>query len=193
MTTQLKIFLLAGVILFCNNVGFSQSYEKSEDTYVMVLDIQTTYTTNAMSEGQAESLLKATNKVIEKTKPENIVYIKSFAQVAYLTLKGLVVDTLPHQELDERLKVVNEQIFTKEEGDAFATKEITNFFEQNEVKKIVVVGLMAEQCVSHTLLGGIEKSFEMYVIPEAIAAKSEKSKEKVLDKLEKKGIQILHL
>jgi hypothetical protein len=50
---------------------------------------------------------------------------------------------------------------------------------------------MAEQCVYESLLAGEELGYSMYAIPEAIAGKSIRSKDKVMKKLAEKGVEII--
>ncbi len=84
MFSLLKLLLFSIIVLLNISLGFSQTYKKAQDTYVMVLDIQTTYTQNAMSSTQAEDLLKATNKVTQLSEKSVIIWMsgtKSFYNV----------------------------------------------------------------------------------------------------------------
>lgn len=152
------------------------SQEKINDKILVVLDIQKLFTETVISDSSAESLIGNTNSIISKFNPNNVVYIQSIARVLNVSLKGFRVDTLPDLEFDSRLSIVNQNIFTKTKGNAFSSENLSNFVEKSGIKEIVVVGLLAENCVKETLLGGKKKGYTMCYIPEAIAAKNNKSK-----------------
>ncbi|MGD2034469.1 MAG: isochorismatase family protein [Bacteroidales bacterium] len=162
-----------------------------EDTVVIVLDIQQHFTRHVIPDSSAVDLINTINSVIENTDPEKVIYVKSVLSVLTVSFKGIHVDTLPELDLDERLAIVNENIVTKNKPNAFDFKELNDLLEQRNAENIIVVGLMAEHCVYKTLTGGKKLGYNMFVIPGAICGKSAKSKTKVLDKLEKKGIRSL--
>lgn len=164
-----------------------------QDKFVIVLDIQKYYTEKAISDSEADTLIKYANYVIENTDPNNVIYFKAIHKELTISFKSITVDTLDNLEIDSHLKVVNDNILWKEEGNALTVDELNNFLEKRNAKEIIVIGLMAEKCVYKTLIGGRELGYEMYVIPEAIVGKSEKSKQKVIEKLLDEGITIIEL
>ena len=164
-----------------------------QDKFVIVLDIQKYYTEKAISDSEADTLIKYANYVIENADPNNVIYFKAIHKELTISFRSITVDTLDNLEIDSRLKVINNNILWKEEGNAFTVAGLNNFLENRNAKKIIVVGLMAEKCVYKTLVGGRELGYEMYVIPEAIVGKSEKSKQKVIEKLLDEGITIIEL
>lgn len=196
MKTILKISTILVIVLFNSSMSYSQSKEMLQNKYVIVLDVQEEFTENSMSEITAQKLIDSINYVIENTDPKNVIYVRDTTvhKVLTVSFKGVKVDTtISKYDLDNRLKLVNDNIFCKNGGSAFKSVELTNFLEKNNAKEIIVIGLMAEECTSETLYGGKELGYDMFVIPEAIVGKSQKSKNKALKKLEKKGINILHL
>jgi len=90
--------------------------------------------------------------------------------------------------LDKRINIVNDQIFIKEKSSAFSIKELNDFLKQNNAAEIIIMGLLAEQCVYDSLIEGLMLGYKMYVIPEAIIGKTEKSKEEILKTMVSKGI-----
>jgi len=95
--------------------------------------------------------------------------------------------------LDKRINLVNDNILTKEEPNAFTLKALNDFLEQKNAKEIIIIGLLAEQCIYESLIAGKKLGYNMYVFPEAIGGKSQKSKEKVINKLIKRGINLLDI
>lgn len=164
------------------------SQEKINDKILVVLDIQKLFTSTTISDSSAKSLIDNSNKIIANFNPKNVVYIQSIARVLNVSLKGFRVDTLANLELDSNLNIVNSNIFTKNKGNAFTSEELNSFVEKSSIKEIIVIGLLAENCVKETLLGGKKKGYTMYYIPEAIAAKNNKSKTTTEAKFRKSGI-----
>ncbi|MFZ4465399.1 MAG: cysteine hydrolase family protein, partial [Bacteroidales bacterium] len=71
--------------------------------------------------------------------------------------------------------------------------EILKYLQESGAEEIFIVGLLAEKCVYHTALGGLERGFAVTIIPRTVAGKSEKSKMKALKKLSAKGVRILEI
>jgi len=197
MNTTAKRTFVLGLAIFISSLSFSQTNLKFQNKFVIILDVQQEFTENSMSEDSAQKLIDSVNYVIENIDPKKVIYVSDTTVHKVLTIsfkKGVTIDTtLSKYGLDNRLKLVNENMFCKTGGNAFESDELTNFLEENNAKEIIVIGLMAEECTSKTLLGGKEVGYDMYVIPEAIVGKSEKSKIKTVKKLKKNGIKVLHL
>lgn len=162
---------------------FAQS--KIENKILLVIDIQKHFTETTISDSSAKSLIENSNKIIANFNPKNVVYIQSIARVLNISLKGFRVDTLPNLELDSNLNVVNNNIFTKNKGNAFTSESFSSFIEKLGLKEIVVIGLLAEHCVKETLIGGKNKGYKMFYVPEAIAAKNSESKTNAMVKFHK--------
>lgn len=50
---------------------------------------------------------------------------------------------------------------------------------------------MAEKCIYNTALGGKNRGYDIYLIPEAIIGKISKRKEEAISKMTEKGIKVL--
>ncbi len=184
-------FLLLVTILYNVDKLPAQTEKLPKDNYLIVLDIQQYYTHELLDSVAAENLIYSINSLLDEYEPQKVVYIRSMHKLLTLSFKGVKVDTADGMEFDHRLRVINTVDFVKSKPNAFSLEEFRSYLEENNAKNIVVVGLMAEYCVYQTLLGGKECGFEMFVVPDAIAAKSEKSKNKTLEKLKKKGVVVL--
>ncbi|OQY02025.1 MAG: hypothetical protein B6I20_07315 [Bacteroidetes bacterium 4572_117] len=175
----------------------NQNFEKLKDMFIIVLDIQTGYTQSTKLKKSATKMITYVNSVIENADANNVIYIKSSHKLLNLSLSRpfiyTTIDSTAIWDLDSRLKIINENIFKKEKNDAFTIQKLRCFLDDNKAKKIIVVGLLAEQCIFETLYGAKELGYEMYVIPEAVIGKSEKSKRKMIRYFKKEGINILQL
>lgn len=191
----MKKVLFLSLLICLNSLScFSQKNSLPADKFLLVVDVQEYYTNNKLPGGAAKKLIDSINYIISHAKPENVIYIKSTHKLLNLSLSRPFVYASVDSSamgLDKRLNLVSSHIFIKEKSSAFSIPALTGFLKQNNVREIVVVGLLAEQCVYETLLEGRELGYDMYVIPEAVVGKSAKSKAKVMNELLKKGIKTL--
>ncbi|HPD95838.1 MAG: cysteine hydrolase [Bacteroidales bacterium] len=185
--------LMAIILTFTFYCGMAQNEKQSQDKYLIVLDIQQHFTEGIIPNNEAAQLISTINSIIATWDKSKIIYVKSVLTTLNISAKGFKIDTLPQLEFDKRLNVVNNNIVLKNKANAFKSTELTNLLKQNQVKDIVVVGLMAEHCVYQTLIGGKKLGYHMHVIPEAVAGKTTDSKMKIMSKLAKKGINTIHL
>ena len=182
------------IFIFAHHFGLAQRENIMSDKLLIVLDIQEYYTNKALPEATAQNLIDSVNYVIGQTSPENVIFIKSIHKVLNLSFSSPFVfvsyDTAA-MRLDKRMNVVNDHIFTKEESSAFTVEALNDYLKQKNTKEIIIIGFMAERCVFESLLAGEELGYSMYAIPEAIAGKSIRSKDKVMKKLAEKGVKII--
>jgi nicotinamidase-related amidase len=191
-----KVLILLIISCLSNLLCYSQNKGLIRDKFLIVLDIQEYYTSNKLSDSSAQELISSVNQVISAYNPDNVIYVKSVHKLLNLSHSRPFIYTSVDTTamcFDKRMKIVNEQTFTKVKSSAFSIKELTDFLKQNKANGIVIVGLLAEECVYESLLNGKELGYDMYMIPEAIVGKSQESKDKTIRKLVKNGIKILDI
>lgn len=187
-----KIFYIIGIIGIIFTLAQKKLY--SQEKHLIVLDIQEQFIAGKSYESSAKTMIDNVNDLISNFNQDKIIYIKSTGKILVISSKGFSTDTMPTPNFDTRLNIVNDNVFIKvSTGDAFNSLELLNFLAPKKVKDIVIVGLLAEKCVYQTALGGKTRGYNIYVVPEAITGKSEKSKSKVFEKLKKRGIKVLSL
>ena len=193
MGTMIRsIFLMGLLISFASSI-YSQNNKQINEKYVLILDIQEDYTRGVVDSNSSAELIQIINSIIENSNPDKIIYIKQIHRVLTLSFSGVTVDTLPISALDSSLKIVSNHVFKKSESDAFLSDELVEFLSHNKAKDVIIVGLMAEHCVYKTTLGAKKQGYNVFIIPEAIIGESEKGKAKAINKLVKKGVEILPL
>lgn len=187
---MIRIYSLI-IAIFLNSVfGFSQNNNQIQDKYLIVLDVQQYDFAKWKLEEPLKEVIANVNTIISSFNPEKVIYIKAGGKVLSITSKGFSVDTI-FPELDSNLHVVNSTIFTKIEGDAFTQNELTSFLNMNKANEIFLVGVMAEECIYNTALGGLKRGYKMILIPEAILGTTVAKKAKAIEKLKDKGINVL--
>ncbi len=198
MKTKLILFTIIATSLLFIKASFSQDAEKTNDKFVIILDVQQEYTLNSMTEEEAKALIASINKVVAITESKKLIYVKAAHKQLVLSFSSpfiyVSIDTAAKWDLDKRLIIAPEsKCFSKDEGDAFSSTALCDFLEANHAKEILVVGLLAEECMQETVLGGLEKGYDMYVIPEAVVGKTPESKKEVILELKEKGAHVLAL
>ncbi len=191
-STILKCLLTFIVLSIISSVTWAQT--KKADKCLVIVGAEHRYTQVTNTKESTQEVIKNINSVIEEFDSDNIIYVYSVHKALFLSLKGpkMVLDS-KGMIRDERLNVINDNIITKEEVNAFENEDLIHFLQRNNTKDIVVVGFMADYYVQESLLGGNELAYNMYFIPEAIMGKSEKQKDKIFGKLMKKGINKLSI
>jgi nicotinamidase-related amidase len=170
---------------------FAQKQYSPAESYLVIIDVQEQFYARIKQDSAVKSMVEAINSVVSIFPPEQVIYIKATGKALSLSRKGFQVDTLPAPALDSNLRIVSENIFTKLAGDAFSSSEFNQFIDQHRAMNFILVGLLAEKCVSATANGGLEKGYKIWLMPEGILGKSAKSKATVIKELSDKGIGII--
>ena len=186
MKRKALILLLIG-FLFCQSGS-------AQNEYLMVIDVQKKFYENTKLEQRANEMVQNINSLIERFDPEKVIYVKATAKTLIVSLNGIKSEAVfPAPELDTELQVVNDQIFTKIEGSAFSVVELNNLLQKRGIKKVTLVGLLAEKCVYKTAIDGIEKGYDIFIAKDAVLSKSASKKAKIFRKMTKKGVKIVPL
>ncbi len=188
---RINTFILILYFSLCSIYAKSQEKNIFENKYLIVLDMQEDYIAGKITDSVANEFVENVNKIISKVDTNRIVYVKTEMIVASLSFKGVSVDTIANFDFCKKLNVVNTKIFIKEDGNAFANNELADFFKDEEASDIIIIGLLAERCVLHTSIGGLALGYNIYLIPNAILGKKEKTKKKTMSKLKNKGAEII--
>jgi nicotinamidase-related amidase len=113
---------------------------------------------------QIVDLINTVNAIIDdySEKGYKIIYIKTVFPKNSKE-KGFIEGTVGI-EIDPRVNIVSENIFVKNKSDAFSNKEFESFLISNQVNELYVTGLMAEGCVSTTVVAALKRNYTVYYI-----------------------------
>lgn len=184
------IALYALLILIFKSTNAQTEKNPLSNKILIVVHIQEP--SDESSKEYSADVVEKINQLIDKAEPENVIYAKSVAKVLNLSFKKIGVDKI-YTPLDSRLKIVNQNVFTDEGGDVFESDELNEFIKGKNINQIVIVGRVAEGCITKTALGGKKLGYEMFMIPDAIIGRAQESKTKALNKLEEKGVKKLDI
>jgi nicotinamidase/pyrazinamidase len=198
------VLLIGGILLW----GWPTSgdpiaqYENPQQA-VLVIDIQEDFTGSTAQPPfpfeNSEQLIETVNTVTESAAGQDIIVV--YIQQEYHGLWGRMMSALfsrgtgiegtPGIELDKRLSLVSDHMFSKPTGDAFSNPELEAFLIEHQVNELYLVGLAAEACVHHTAYGALNREYTVNIITDAVALQDEEKREDLLQQYQEEGIALL--
>ncbi|MDF2597169.1 MAG: cysteine hydrolase [Clostridia bacterium] len=165
---------------------------------LLVIDMQNDTTRNNSFYGDTTDFIDKVNKAINiaKEKSMEIIYIKQEYKNNPLDLlisSGKYRAGTEGVQLDSRLQVANENIFTKVKSDAFSSKNLENYLVSKQIDTIYIVGADATACVYKTALGGITRKYKVFVVEDSIISLNNEIIKEMLKKYSSDGIDITNL
>jgi len=165
--------------------------EQPSRSALLVVDVQEEFTRVRMDSVRAAAFMDAVNSAIEEHRADEVIFVQANLRALSISLKGIKVIPVGEQDLDYRLnRMDDDPVFSKVKSSAFTSDELVEYLEVNNIKHVYLSGLLLEACISSTAIEGVKKGYEVTVIKEAVISAKEEQKEKLLDKLEKKGVEM---
>lgn len=162
---------------------------------LLVIDIQEDATGIASKKPYENSkkLINNVNFVIECSKKQGIIviYIKHEVKNNLLNkiiMRNRFIEGTHGSEIDSRIKIVSENIYSKSKGNAFSNDNLDKDLKKNQINELYIVGLDAAACIYKTAIGSINKGYRAVVLKDAIATSNMKKLPKILEKYRRKGI-----
>jgi nicotinamidase/pyrazinamidase len=117
-----------------------------------------------------------------------VVYIRNLYDDNFVTrlILGRDIEGKPGTEMDARIKMINQNDFTKKISDAFSNPRLDEFMITNQVNELYLVGLDAAYCVYNTAKGALNRGYRVTIVKDAIMTR--KNMSDVLKRYEKEGI-----
>ncbi|MBW9149116.1 cysteine hydrolase [Clostridium sp. CM028] len=162
---------------------------------LLVIDIQEDATgkTAKRPYKNSQELISNVNLVIESSEKKGItvIYIKHEINSNFLNkivMRNRFIKGTQGSEIDSRIKIVNNYIYSKDKGNAFSNPKLDSFLKQNHINEVFIVGLDATACVYRTSIGAIDKGYKSIVLEDAIVTSNMRKMPKILEKYENEGI-----
>lgn len=164
---------------------------------LLVMDVQNAITKNK-SYGKTSEFVERVNQAIElaKEKEMEILYVKNeYTNPVIILLSGGVGKKgTKGVEFDDRLNIVNRNIFTKSIGDSFSNTGFENYLIAKKVSSLYIVGADAAGCVLRTAQGGRNRKYNVTIISDAvITIASDVKMKQVEEQYKKDGIETITL
>ena len=167
---------------------------------LLVIDIQedATGTKSKSPYRDANKLINNANLIINESNKKGItiIYIKHYFKNNFfyrLITKNRFIKGTPGSEIDSRINIIGNNIFTKEKGDAFTNPDLNDFINQKGIKELFIIGLDAAHCVYKTSKGAKSRGYRVNVIVEAIVTSNMGKLPKILEKFKQGGIELISI
>lgn len=200
-----KGLLLCIVIIVLSSCDFSTKGSRiasygNPGRALLVLDVQKDFTSDAarmpVSKDLVAPMLQNINSLISEsqTRGDVVVYVRNVfpkSDIANYFRHFAAVEGSPGIAFDDRLKVVSEYVFDKEQPDAFSNKKLESFLVANQIGEVTVCGVFADQCVYWTSRGALNRGYKVNYAVDAVAAKSTKDASKAAKSIGEYGAVLL--
>jgi nicotinamidase-related amidase len=192
------IFLIRVLSLTTPTSGNAIGEYSVPKSALFVIDMQNDTTGKDSFYGDTTEFIGKVNQSVDiaKKKSMEIIYIKQEYKNNPLDLlisSGKYKAGTEGVQLDRRLQVANENIFTKVKSDAFSSKNLENYLVSKQIDTIYIVGADATACVYKTALGGINRKYKVLVIEDSIISLNNEIIKEMLSKYSSDGIDVTNL
>ena len=165
---------------------------------LLVIDVQNDTTGTTGFYGDTTEFVANVNQAISfaHEKEMEILYVKNEYgnnPIVSLLSMGKYRKGTNGAELDNRLQVVNENVFSKSIGDSFSSKDFEEYLISKEIDTLYIVGADASACIYSTARGGTNRHYNVNVIKEAIITINEKTMTQMLTKYASDDIKVIDL
>lgn len=143
---------------------------------LLVIDVQKSY----LKKYEID-LLKRINKQIDaaQKKHYDIVYIKNTKK-----LRNRVIT----DELSDGLMIVSNNVFCKEQADAFTSDELIEYLRSRKISEVELIGIDGNSCISASAKGAMKERFHVSIILNCVGSANAERFERTKEKLVKIGI-----
>ena len=93
--------------------------------------------------------------------------------------------------IDNRLNVVNDNIFSKSKANSLSNKSLLANLKANNITNVYVMGLQAEYCVKATVNGLLKEKFNVVVVKDALGSVNTTKYNKTINYFERKDIKLI--
>ncbi len=167
---------------------------------LLVIDIQegTTGNVSVTEEyiNQADALILNVNELVLLADSLNIPVVYIYHQIDNwlfnLATKGVLAKNSPGTAIDNRIKIVSKNIFSKEKMDAFCNPELDEFLKQHKINKLLITGMDAVYCVNRTVYAALNRGYKITVIQDAIISETESNKIEMIEQFKSDGIHVIN-
>jgi len=156
---------------------------------LLLIDIQKGITRRGLY--NKEPFTRTVNRAIEKYREKNCLIIFVQHENKHLSVGS------DDWKIDESILVNKDnKIFSKQKGDAFSNIELVECLKQNEIKEILVGGLVSHGCIKHTCMGGVNNGYDISLIKGGHSCCNNDAEEKIKETehfLQNLGVNIISI
>ncbi len=166
---------------------------------LLIIDVQQDFTVpNArmpVDASQAKQMIETLNALTARAEKLDllVVYIgNEYSTYNPLNVfrKFAALRNTPGIQMDPRLNIVSNHYFPKSKDNAFSNPDLSRFLQEQNIKTVILSGLYAEACIWQTLKGAQSAGFQVEILAEAFATKTEFKRRAMLLKYERQGAKL---
>jgi nicotinamidase-related amidase len=166
---------------------------------LLVIDIQNDFTAeNAkmpVNKLQGDKMMANINQLIDDSVNQNmtIIYIgNEYGLFNPLNIfrNFAAIKNTEGTKLDARLHVINEHYFSKAKGNAFSNPDLEYFLKSEQINEIYIGGLYADHCILATAKGAQKLQYNVTILTDCIATKSNEKLSDSIEKFKKLGVKL---
>jgi nicotinamidase-related amidase len=200
MKKRVLILWVISAVSCTSNVIKIGNYDNPQKA-LLVIDMQVDYIgENAkypIEKRQIDDLIVTINKIIDEyyKNDYSIIYLRRVFRkndIGNFSRNYACVEGTSGVEIDPGINIVSKNIFDKYAPDSFSSTVLENYLIENKINELYLCGVMADECVYETALGGYNRNYKINYIANAVGSTSIKNIEKAIKKLNKKGINIVY-
>jgi nicotinamidase-related amidase len=98
----------------------------------------------------------------------------------------------PGADWDPRIDATDAIYLPKWKKDAFCNPQLQQVLVDHQITRITLTGLFAEACISSTARGALARGYDVQVITNAVACRSDRSRSAAITKLSKDGVRLIN-
>jgi len=161
---------------------------------LLIIDVQNDAT--KMEFNNINTVIDSINKAIDKAKNSDMEIIYIVNELPCYGCKDLNV-AIPFgkgtygAEIDKRIIIASDNVFSKWRGDAFSNSKLEDFLISNQINEIYLTGVDGLQCVNFTMQGAVNRGYKVHGIREAIDVIHPKNIKDVEDVYSQFGVDMI--
>lgn len=175
--------------------------ESDQRRALLLIDFQVDFLADdgrmPVARGQVEPVLAATRAAIAQARARGDLIIQIGNEfrphdlVGNLLRRGAAVAGSHGARWDPRFAAPGAVYVAKWKSDAFCNPALENTLREHRIQDVIVAGLYARACVTATTKAALARGFHVHVLNDAVACRSDSSREEALGRLRGSGARIV--
>ena len=173
---------------------------QSPKTVLLVLDMREDFLgENAkmpIDKEQIPVITAVANSLIDEFERDGklIIYVKSeFPKnaIGNNIRHHAAMEGSPGANIFGQIMISGSAIFSKIEPDAFSNIEFEQYLMANQVNRLVITGVYADQCVLYTTLGALNRGYQIKFVRNGVGSSSEEAVRSACETVKKSGAEVI--
>lgn len=173
----------------------------TEKTALVIIDVQEGISGKFAKEqyyiDQAPPLIENINQAVTIAVENDIPVIYVLQQTENWLFNwfdgNLMAPGSPGVPVDERLKVVSLNHFTKKKSDAFSSYEFEKYLQALKINKLIITGIDIAYCANKTSYAGMNRGYDVFILEDAVISENTEMKTEKIAELKADGAHIIDI